>query len=91
MNPLYEWLYDHYAEPQLDEAMLPTAYQEQKRAWLTAAEALSPGDRLLCADLMESLKCHWGTQAFVCGLRAGFMLKDLGLQEHTGCNALRTG
>lgn len=76
MNAFYEWLYDHYAQPQLDEAMMPPIYQEQKQAWQTAAEILSDQDRLLCDDLMESLKCHWGTQAFICGLRAGVMLSD---------------
>ena len=77
MNVFYEWLYDHYAQPQMDEGMLPQTYQKQKEEWLAIADTLSPDDRLLFADLLESLRCHWGTLSFSYGMQAGLMLAGL--------------
>lgn len=74
MNAIYEWLYDYYAEPKMDEALLPPLYQSQKRAWQAAAERLSPDDAFTAADFIECLKLNWGTLAFAHGIKVGFML-----------------
>lgn len=74
MNAFYEWLYDYYAEPQMDETLLHPAYQEQKQAWCKVADQLSPDDALTAADFIECLKVNWGTLAFDYGIKVGFML-----------------
>lgn len=74
MNHFYEWLYDCYAEPKMDEALLHPIYQEHKQAWQAVADKLSPDDAFAAADFIECLKIHWGTLAFAHGIKVGFML-----------------
>lgn len=76
MNEFYIWLYEHYAAPQFreSEAAFPRFYQEQKREWLEAARRLSPRERLLSADLQNSLAACWGAAAFAHGVHVGLML-----------------
>lgn len=74
MNPFYEWLYDYYAEPRMDETLLHPIYQEHKQAWQAVAAKLSPDDAFTAADFIETLKVNWGTLAFARGIKVGVML-----------------
>lgn len=74
MNDFTEWLYLHYAAPRFDEKQMPEAYQVQKAEWLACAEKLSPGERVLSIDLVNSMKTGWGERAFALGLQAGLLL-----------------
>lgn len=74
MNEFYEWLYERYAEPGMDEALLDPAHHTMKKAWLDAEKKLSPGDCLAAEDYIGSLKLNWGALAFDRGVKVGFML-----------------
>ncbi len=80
MNPFYEWLYDYYAEPRMDEALFDPAYQPLKEAWLAVEKKLSADDSLAAEDYIEGLKANWGALAFDRGIKVGFML-SAGLME----------
>ncbi|MCI8808176.1 MAG: hypothetical protein HFF20_10225 [Oscillospiraceae bacterium] len=82
MNPLYEWLYENYAKPQLADRQLSSVYQLQRQEWQTTAEQLPRRERLLSEDLMATLKNDWGIISFACGVRFGLRLAaDLFGQE----------
>lgn len=81
MNDLYEWLYDHYAQPMLNDASFPSTYQAQMQEWLDILARLPTDERLLCIDLLDSLNTHWGTQAFACGVQTGLLLADSSFQH----------
>lgn len=74
MNAFYEWLYEQYAEPRMDEALLDPAYHTMKEPWLEMEKKLSPDDTLTAEDYIGSLKLNWGTLAFYYGIKAGVML-----------------
>ena len=74
MNEFYEWLYERYAAPLYNEEEFPFCYQEQKREWLQAVQKLPARERLLSADLHNSLACCWGARAFALGVHVGQML-----------------
>ena len=74
MNQFYEWLYDHYAEPRYDDSQFPAAYQDQKRKWNELSQTLSDHERILILDFLSSVRLHWGTQAFACGVHIGLLL-----------------
>jgi len=80
MNPFYEWLYERYAEPRMDETLLDFAYQAEKEEWLKVEKKLSADDSLTAEDYIGSLKANWGALAFDRGIRVGFML-SAGLVE----------
>lgn len=83
MNHFYEWLYERYAEPRMDEALLDPAYHTMKKSWLEIEKKLSLDDNLTANDYIGSLKLNWGALAFHCGTKAGFML-CAGLAEGPG-------
>ncbi|MDO4315772.1 MAG: hypothetical protein Q4C45_08335 [Oscillospiraceae bacterium] len=69
MENLFEWLYDHYAEPQL--RVLP-AFQEEL---LRPVIRLAPEeDRIILADQLTTLQMHWCTAAFQIGVQLGVRL-----------------
>lgn len=74
MNSIYEWLYEHYAEPRLSNAQFSSVYHIQCQEWQAVAENLSRHDRLLSYDLMDTLRHDWGALAFACGVQAGLAL-----------------
>lgn len=74
MNEFYQWLYDHYAVPQIDESAFPASYQAHKQEWLATLENQPTDERLLAIDLMNLLKMYWGTQSFAYGVQAGLLL-----------------
>ena len=78
MNEFYLWLYEHYTAPQfkVHEAEFPLFYQEQKREWSQVTRRLSGRERLLSADLQNSLACCWGAVAFAYGVHVGQMLSS---------------
>lgn len=84
MNAFYEWLYERYAEPRMDEAALDPAYHTTKESWLNVEKKLSSDDHLAAEDYIGSLKLNWGALAFHCGLKVGFMLSA----ELTGGQAI---
>ena len=69
MEKTYEWLYDHYAEPRLDQ--LP-AFDREEVARLAAA--VPEGERLAWTDALNSLQLRWCTDAFSLGVRLGLDL-----------------
>ncbi len=83
MNEFYEWLYERYAEPRMDETLLDPAYHTMKESWRGVEERLSPDDRLTAEDYIGNLKLNWGTLAFDRGVKVGFMLYA-GLVEGLG-------
>lgn len=74
MNDFYEWLYEQYAEPRMDEALLAPAHHDIKKSWLEVEKKLSEDDTLRAKDYIGSLKLNWGALAFDRGVKAGFML-----------------
>ncbi|GEM_PF-6015248 len=74
MNSFYEWLYDHYAAPKICDAAFPLAYQDQKRQWLELTHRLTPQERLLTQDFINTLRACWGAEAFTQGVMAGIQM-----------------
>ena len=68
MNETYEWLYDHYAQPQMRIA----EQSEAIKAKILRCSGL--GDTVLLRDSMEDLCLLWGTEAFSLGLQLGLRL-----------------
>ena len=69
MKEIYEWLYDHYAEPVLNEKPL---FQDQV---LEEALSAAPEDlRLRLFDQVAGLRLQWCTAAFARGLQLGLTL-----------------
>ena len=69
MKEIYEWLYDHYAEPVLNEKPL---FQDQV---LEEALSAAPEDlRLRLFDQVAGLRLQWCTAAFARGLQLGLAL-----------------
>ena len=83
MNDFYEWLYERYAEPRMDETALDPAYHTMKESWLKVEKKLSTDDYLTAKDYIGSLKLNWGALAFDRGVKVGFMLYA-GLVEGLG-------
>ena len=76
MDSIYEWLYEHYAEPRLSNTQLSSIYHIQSQEWQSVAENLSRHDRLLSYDLMNTLRHDWGALAFARGVQAGLALAE---------------
>lgn len=74
MNSFYEWLFERYAEPRMDEALLAPPYHTMKESWLELEKKLSADDYLTAEDYIGSLKINWGALAFDRGVKVGFML-----------------
>ena len=69
MREIYEWLYDHYAEPVLNEKPL---FQDHV---LEEALSAAPEDlRLRLFDQVAGLRLQWCTAAFARGLQLGLAL-----------------
>lgn len=66
MEPIYEWLYDHYAEPELRR--LPVFQDTPLKQALNSATELERFDRV------NSLRMHCCTAAFELGVRLGLAL-----------------
>ena len=70
MREIYEWLYDHYAEPVLNEKPL---FQDHVLEEVLAA---APEDiRLGLFDQVAGLRLRWCTEAFARGVQLGLALE----------------
>lgn len=69
MENLFEWLYDHYAEPQLQ--VLPIFRRELLQPFLQPAPE---EDQIHLADQLLALQMHWCTAAFQIGVQLGVRL-----------------
>lgn len=67
MNVTYEWLYDHYAAPQMRG-------EGQEALAGRIAAAARAGDGLDFGDLLDQLRLRWGAEAFALGLQLGLHL-----------------
>lgn len=70
MGTVYEWLYDHYAEPRLSE--LPAFADDRLQA--LAEETVPQEERLDLTDWLLALRLDWCTEAFALGVRLGISL-----------------
>ena len=69
MENIYEWLYDHYADPLLQKTPF---FPERFRAPIL--DAAPPERRLWMEDRLDALQMEWGTAAFAAGIRLGLAL-----------------
>ncbi len=69
MNETYNWLYDYYAEPQLQT--LPAFSDELLEDFAKAAPGSTEIDLL---DRLEALRLDWCTAAFTAGVQLGMGL-----------------
>ena len=73
MSEIYQWLYDHYALPELKGL---EAGQENVLKQLSECLSLSRHQRRCLLDIAENLRLQWGTEAFVLGVRFGMDLSE---------------
>lgn len=73
MDSIYEWLYDHYAEPQLNR--LPAFSDDALRHLAEQAVPDDTRDQLDWADALVSLRLECCTAAFSLGVRLGMALR----------------
>ena len=71
MDNLYEWLYDAYVLPQMEDI---AKGQDALLDQLCEALRLSKTEKRCLEDVAESLRLHWGTEAFAIGVRVGLDL-----------------
>ncbi|WP_298020092.1 hypothetical protein [uncultured Dysosmobacter sp.] len=71
MRETYEWLYDYYAEPQLQK--LPEFDSERLERLAEAAPELTRIDLL---DRLYALRLVWCTAAFETGVRLGLHMLE---------------
>jgi len=78
MEDLYQWLYDNYVLPELQETA-----EEYDTILSKFAErvSLTQTDRLRLIDLVTGMRLEWGTNAFVLGIRFGMELKSPRVQS----------
>lgn len=69
LENLFDWLYDHYAEPQL--RVLPIFQTEQLQPVL---QMVPEEERLRLTDRLTTLQMHWCTAAFQIGVQLGVRL-----------------
>lgn len=68
MSDLYQWLYDHYALPELEDLM---EGQDGILAEYAARASLTKRQRRCLVDMAENMRLQWGTEAFTLGVRFG--------------------
>lgn len=66
---IYEWLYDHYADPLLQKT--PSLHRQLVEPIL---DETPPERRLWMEDRLDTLQMEWGTAAFAAGVRLGLAL-----------------
>ena len=76
MNSTYEWLYDNYAEPQLNEIF---ANEEKTLKELIEKMNLSTEERIRLSDTIVALRLHWGAEVFALGVQMGARLVSIKL------------
>lgn len=76
MNTTYEWLYDNYAEPQLNEIF---ANEEKNLKELIEKMNLSTEERIRLSDTVVALRLHWGAEVFALGVQMGARLVSMKL------------
>ncbi len=71
MDDLYQWLFDHYALPELRDTA-----EEHDDALSAFAEraALTRIQRLRLIDMVSNMRLEWGPEAFALGVRFGLGL-----------------
>ena len=68
MDDLYQWLYDHYALPELKDIM---SGQDDVLSEYAARASLDKHQRRCLLDLAENMRLHWGSEVFALGVRFG--------------------
>ena len=71
MDDIYEWLFDQYDLPQMQDI---AGGQDQVLDRLAGALRLSRNGRRSLMDIADNMRVQWGTEAFVLGLRMGLGL-----------------
>lgn len=71
MNATYEWLYDNYALPQLEELRSTGNAQMEL---LVRAFPLSDWNRIEVLDQLARLRLQWGEEMFALGVQMGLGL-----------------
>ncbi len=75
MNEIYNWLYDHYCAPLLEEMYAaPGDYGMEPTAHLEKALRDASGTPLDRTDWLNTLHIIWGTEAFAVGVQLGVRL-----------------
>ena len=82
MFNIYQWLYDHYALPQLETL---ESGQEDILKQISAHLTLSEQERFRLLNTMENLRLQWGTETFSLGIRFGLELAAH-FRHHRTCN-----
>lgn len=71
MEDIYTWLFDHYALPRMKE--LDSRHREA--AGVCAGRlALNQENTLHFTDFTDTMRLHWGIEAFTLGVRFGLGL-----------------
>ena len=71
MTDTYEWLYDNYAAPLIQQI---AKSQDAAEKQLAEALSLTQDGTILLSDAMTSLRLHWGGEIFALGLQLGIRL-----------------
>lgn len=71
MDGIYEWLYDEYVLPQMQDI---AKGQNEILDRLAGALSLSKTGRRCLHDVTGNMRIQWGTEAFVLGVRMGLEL-----------------
>ena len=71
MNDTYEWLYDNYAEPQLESLR---KLEESTIKRLAESLSLSRAEVVAVSDTLICLRLRWGAEAFARGVQMGARL-----------------
>lgn len=71
MDDIYDWLFDAYALPQMQEL---DQMHDKLLDQLAGALALSCGGRLSLCDVVSGMRLQWGAEAFRLGVRMGLAL-----------------
>lgn len=73
MTRTYEWLFEHYASPLLEDMRLP---QVQFFQQLVDSLPLTVEDRLSVVDRAADLQLQMGVEAFALGVQLGIQLNQ---------------
>lgn len=71
MLNIYEWLFDHYALPKLQDMEL--SHNDALAAFAERTK-LSRTERLRLDDMASNMRLEWGAEAFALGVRFGLRL-----------------
>jgi len=78
MEDLYQWLYDYYALPELQDT---AAEHNAVLSAFAERVPLTRLQRLRLTDMVTGMRMEWGTEAFALGIRFGMDLKSPRVQS----------